>query len=75
MWEETGVPRENPRVRVGDHNTLLHTTTTDLEDRTRVVTAIRELFFFSRLKESSLTTMLPGHPYSVILCIGFYVFI
>lgn len=31
MWEETRVPGENPRVRVGDHITLLHTTTMDPE--------------------------------------------
>ena len=26
MWEETGVPGGNPRVRAGDHHTLSHTT-------------------------------------------------
>ena len=36
MWEETGVPGGNPRVRVGDHHALSHTTTADHGDRTRV---------------------------------------
>lgn len=27
FWEETGVPGGNPRVRVADHHTLLHTNT------------------------------------------------
>jgi len=33
LWEETGVPGENPRVRTGDHCTLSHTAPTG--DRTR----------------------------------------
>ena len=44
MWEETGVPGGNPRVRVGDHHTLSHTTTPDHEDRTRVA-AVRSKCF------------------------------
>ena len=27
LWEETGAPEENQRVRVGDQHTLSHTTT------------------------------------------------
>lgn len=33
MWEEAGVAGENPRVQVGDHHILLHTTTVDRGDR------------------------------------------
>lgn len=35
MWVETEVFGGNPRDRVSDHNTLLHTTTADPEVRTR----------------------------------------
>ena len=36
VWEEAGVPGENPRVQAGDRYTLSHTTTVDQGDRTRV---------------------------------------
>ena len=36
MWEETGVPGGNPRVRVGDHHALSRTTTVDHKERARV---------------------------------------
>ena len=42
MWEEAGVPGENPRVQAGDHHTLSHTTTVDQGDRTRVAAVTSE---------------------------------
>lgn len=37
MWEEAGVPGENPRVQAGDRRTLSLTTTVDHGVRTRVI--------------------------------------
>lgn len=37
-----GVPGENPLVQVGDHHTLLHTTTVDQRNRTRVTEVINK---------------------------------
>lgn len=39
IWEEAGVPGENPRVHAGDHHTLSHTTTVNCRDRTWVAAA------------------------------------
>lgn len=49
MWEDTGVPGGNQRLREGDNNALSLTTTADPEDQTAQ-------------EASMLTTTLPGHP-------------
>lgn len=46
LWDEAGVPRENPPLKAGDHHTLSYTATVDHGDRTRVAAVKSECIKF-----------------------------
>lgn len=45
MWEETGVPEENPLVQTDNHLTILDTTDVDHSDQTWVAAVISECIY------------------------------
>lgn len=42
LWDEAGVPRENPPLKAGDHHTLSYTATVDHGDRTQIEAEISD---------------------------------
>lgn len=44
LWDEAGVPRENPPLKAGDHHTLSYTATVDHGDRTWVAAMTSESY-------------------------------